>query len=337
MALWTTGSVENYVWNTATMSWVKETQPAGGGVAANVNLYDASGNPISSTAGALDVNISSPNPIPVSLPADTLITGSLSGLNQTVVFMVPPGVASVGLEVTGTWSGQINFQATIDGVNWYSIYGSSLLTAVNAIGGNGIFILPAAGFAQIQVIAYLWNSGTANISFNGSIGSTTSVASAPLPAGTNTIGNVNVNNGALETGGNLATLVSEMATLTAAVVAGGTGTPAGAVAVQFFPQKVNELQTLAVNVSSLGLNQIIAASGSQTIRIYRLLLVAATPVVLTIPSEGIAGVLTGPMTISTMVLDYQAEPWFTMAAGEAFNLYLGSAVQVSGTVWYTQQ
>src|ERR1700676_3134715 len=53
-----------------------------GAGASTVNIQDTAGNPLTSTAGALNVNVSSPNPLPVSI-----VSGELS----TVTVVQPTG------------------------------------------------------------------------------------------------------------------------------------------------------------------------------------------------------------------------------------------------------
>jgi hypothetical protein len=93
----------------------------------------------------------------------------------------------------------------------------------------------------------------------------------------------------------------------------------------------------AVSAARAGDNAIVAAVASQTVRVYRLVLVFAGTTT-AIVKQG-ATALTGTMTFqpgATLVLDFSEEPWFTGASGAAINLTLGSAVQVSGLIQYKQ-
>jgi len=92
-----------------------------------------------------------------------------------------------------------------------------------------------------------------------------------------------------------------------------------------------------VSAAAAGDNVLIAGSGSTVVRVYRVLLVFGGATTAVIKSGSTA--LTGTMSFQqggTMVLDFDDEPWFTGGAGQAIRLTLGSAVQVSGRIWYTQ-
>jgi hypothetical protein len=92
-----------------------------------------------------------------------------------------------------------------------------------------------------------------------------------------------------------------------------------------------------VSAASAGDNALVAADGTKVVRCYRLVLVFGGATTAIIKQGSTA--LTGTMTFQqggSLVLDFDEEPWFVGAAGAALNLTLGSAVQVSGTIWYTQ-
>jgi hypothetical protein len=128
-----------------------------------------------------------------SMPSNTTATGTLTAPAQVVTVTVPQGGSSIGLQVTGTWTGQIEFEATVDGTNYVSVYASNNSgTSTNATTVNGGFILPGAGFLTVQVRASALSSGTANISFNASVGTSGATLTGPIPAGTNNIGDVDV-------------------------------------------------------------------------------------------------------------------------------------------------
>jgi hypothetical protein len=90
--------------------------------------------------------------------------------------------------------------------------------------------------------------------------------------------------------------------------------------------------------SSSGANVVVAAVASQTVRIYRLLLVVSSPTNVEFLDGG-STVLAGPFplqTNGTIVLDDSGEPWFITSAGNAFEVNLSVSVTVCCTVWYTQ-
>lgn len=94
----------------------------------------------------------------------------------------------------------------------------------------------------------------------------------------------------------------------------------------------------AINFSASGDNTIIAASGSTTIRIWKLMLVVAGTTSLTIKDSAPTS-FSGAMPFTqggSLVLDFDSEPWYLTAAGKAFVINSSNAVQVSGTVWFSQ-
>lgn len=100
-----------------------------------------------------------------------------------------------------------------------------------------------------------------------------------------------------------------------------------------------QLQSTPISFNSSGANTIIPAVTGKVVRIYRLFLVVAGATNLTMEdtaSNAFSGAL--PMTANgSITLDFESEPWFTTAAGNGFAMNSSSGVQVSGTVYYTQE
>lgn len=96
------------------------------------------------------------------------------------------------------------------------------------------------------------------------------------------------------------------------------------------------LLSATIDISSSGDNTIIPGVTLQVIRVFRIFAISPSSVVVT-PKDGVGGTeFTGPLTLGSFVLDFDGESWFTCSAGNAFVLNLGTAVQVSGRVFYTQ-
>jgi hypothetical protein len=130
-----------------------------------------------------------------SMPADTTSTGTITAAAQTVAITIPNGCSAVSLQVTGTWVGQLEFEGTVDGTNYQSVEASNGTQTVNATTTNDIFVLPGAGYDTLRVRASSWTSGTANITFIGTIGTAASILTGSLPAGANAIGKLAANSG----------------------------------------------------------------------------------------------------------------------------------------------
>lgn len=101
-------------------------------------------------------------------------TASLSSLQASLVYQVDvatlPSPGSVGVDISGNWSGTLTFQATINQVNWFNI----LAIPATSVGGsptasttsNGQFIISVAGYAQVQVVFTSYVSGLAVVSMD---------------------------------------------------------------------------------------------------------------------------------------------------------------------------
>lgn len=132
------------------------------------------------------------NTVATSAAGNTAASGSITAVAQAVTITVPPGGGGVGIQITGTWTGQLDFQATLDGVNWEPVNTSNGVNSTNATAANGIFVLAAAGYSQIRARSTAWTSGTAVVTMNGSVGAGPVLLSSPLPQGNNLIGKVGI-------------------------------------------------------------------------------------------------------------------------------------------------
>lgn len=91
------------------------------------------------------------------------ITGTLT--TSTTTLAINTGdLSGVGISITGTWAGTITFQGTIDGTNWFTIYGYQLPDSSYSYTttANGQFFCCGAGLKQVQLSASL-SSGTATV------------------------------------------------------------------------------------------------------------------------------------------------------------------------------
>lgn len=124
------------------------------------------------------------------MPANVIGRGSLDAIEDTVSIILPAGCGTVGVYIKGTWSGQLNFEGTVNDTNYEAIEASNGTQSVNAVTTNDNYILPGAGYSKLRVRAAAWTSGTANVTFNASIGAAANILTGALPAGSNTIGTV---------------------------------------------------------------------------------------------------------------------------------------------------
>ena len=127
-----------------------------------------------------------------SMPVNSTSSGTIDALSESVSITTPNGCATVGMQITGTWVGQLDFQGTVDGTNWIPVEASNGSATINATAGNDIFVLPGAAYLKIRAVATAWTSGTATVTFIASIGAASNIITSSLPAGTNNIGDVDV-------------------------------------------------------------------------------------------------------------------------------------------------
>ena len=109
-------------------------------------------------------------PMPVFDP-DTLGSGTIAALNATVSVSLNADSA-MRVQITGTWVGTLQFEATVDGTNWIAVNavqaGSTVIPQNTTV--NGVFSPTPSGFASFRVNATAWTSGTATVSIRTSSG-----------------------------------------------------------------------------------------------------------------------------------------------------------------------
>lgn len=102
------------------------------------------------------------------------------------------------IQVTGTYTGPLSLQATIDGTNWVTVGMASAIKNVNtdtysttiASASTGIFFASCAGYVKIRITALAAVTGTATVSMNLSRAARTVTMDSAIPAGTNILGQV---------------------------------------------------------------------------------------------------------------------------------------------------
>lgn len=97
-------------------------------------------------------------------------TGSVTANNGTVTITPAQWLATVGIQVTGTFSGTLTPQCSQDGTNFVAIRVTprNTTTAVTTITSTGGWTGTAAACASIRVIGSGWASGTAVVTLDAS-------------------------------------------------------------------------------------------------------------------------------------------------------------------------
>jgi hypothetical protein len=173
--------------NTLANAWAtKITDTTNGPVA----VKPASTAPVA-TDPALVVAISpnSPTLLPLS---DVTASGTINAING-LISVASNGCSHVVASITGTWSGTISFQGSIDGSAWIDIPAYPIISSMGsnpasvAMGQedtttNGYFDVNAFGYANVRVIAVSWSSGTATIFLRATVGDGPNDVQAVIPA-----------------------------------------------------------------------------------------------------------------------------------------------------------
>lgn len=105
--------------------------------------------------------------LPWQAPANTCTeSGDLTATGQTVTLNRCPGAGAGAVQLTGTWSGTLQVQGSLDNSNWFSlpIYGVSGNfnpgTVLGSMSGPGIYSVALGGIHWARVRAYSMSSGT---------------------------------------------------------------------------------------------------------------------------------------------------------------------------------
>jgi hypothetical protein len=187
----------------------------GGSTTTTLNINTAFGTlPAVTSLGNLPISISEINGVAAAVSA----AGSLSTTTEvaaasgsiTTQNLVPAGVATAGsavevtmaggstaaIQVTGTYTGALSLQATLDGTNWITLGGTPLIN-LNTSGYlasitsalQSVFQCEAAGALKMRVTGLAAMTGTAVVTIRVIQGAAAMVAlDNALPAGTAIIG-----------------------------------------------------------------------------------------------------------------------------------------------------
>lgn len=146
-----------------------------------------------------------------AIPTTTSVVDPTASGNITTQNLVPAGVATtnsaveislsgqgtVAVQVTGTYTGALSAQGTVDGTTWVTLSslmnvntGALLASITSAL--QGIFQVETAGFNKIRITGLAAVTGTATVSLRATRQASLVGLDSPIPAGSNTIGAVTV-------------------------------------------------------------------------------------------------------------------------------------------------
>lgn len=159
-------------------------------------------------AGSWPVALASDHSALAVATADVTAAGTITTQNvvpagvatpNSAVAITPAGRGGLVVQVTGTYTGALSLQGTVDGSVWVTIGGTPLknintgaLSATIASATQSIFQAEVTGFAQVRLTALAAVTGTANVTMRATDSPPLVGIDAPLPTGSNVIGGVTI-------------------------------------------------------------------------------------------------------------------------------------------------
>lgn len=109
--------------------------------------------------------------VDITRVAASVASGSITANAQSITRALE-GESGVSVQITGTWVGTLQFEATVDGTNWVAVNGVGAGTAniATTTTVNGLFRNTPAGCASFRVTSTAWTSGTAVVSIRAALG-----------------------------------------------------------------------------------------------------------------------------------------------------------------------
>jgi hypothetical protein len=224
----------------------------------NVGNFPATQNVAVTSIVEVEVKNDVGNPLPIS-SSDVTASGTITAITQNVAISTV-GKSVVDIQVTGTYTGALTPQITVDGTNWIALstirnINTNAIAATIASATQSIFQAEISGSTQFRIIANAAVTGTATIILRASLAKgpsasvtqAVSAAALPLPTGAAT--------SALQTTGNtsLATIVTNtngMSVAQGSTTTGQVGSLTQAAVTTTAPTYVNgQTRPLSLNTS----------------------------------------------------------------------------------------
>ena len=129
-----------------------------------------------------------------NITTQNLVPAGVATANSAVE-LVLNGAIGLAVQVTGTYTGALSLQGTLDGTNWVTIGGTPLLNINSgawssniASATQSIFQSEVAGFLRVRVTALAAVTGTATVTMQGNQNTSVFGLDTALPVGSNIIG-----------------------------------------------------------------------------------------------------------------------------------------------------
>jgi hypothetical protein len=145
----------------------------------------------------------------ITPPSDNIQAGTITTTQNVAVSTA--GTSALMVQITGTWTGTVVFEVSLDGTTWQSTLLFPVFPdgtpAVSSTTANGNWTLPVGGVQQFRVRGNTVATGTANIELTAGQGQYGVVAYQPVAANLNaTIVGSKTNNNAAPNSSNLGVL-----------------------------------------------------------------------------------------------------------------------------------
>lgn len=110
-----------------------------------------------------------------NITTQNLVPAGVATANSAVQLPQATDYDTVAIQVTGTYTGALSLQGTVDGATWVTLGGTQALTNINtgaqsatiASGTTGIFQADVSGFQSVRVTGLAAMTGTAVVSIAG--------------------------------------------------------------------------------------------------------------------------------------------------------------------------
>lgn len=147
-----------------------------------LTLADSAGNLLGTPGGA----------VPVSAGYVVLASGNLAAVNATYDGVTDLSMySSLRVQITGTWSGSIIFQVSVDGTWTNKFVSGSSTTVITNTAGNGTWEASISGrYFRLLMSSYTSGTAVATVLYTTAPASLATVNVTSLPIGTNGIGSV---------------------------------------------------------------------------------------------------------------------------------------------------
>jgi len=144
---------------------------------------------------------------------DVVATGTITANGQTVTTATINGLGSAIIQITGTWTGTIQFEASVDGATFVVLNSraANAATTVTSTTTNNAWRIALSGWQVIRVRSSAWTSGTATITFRQSVGTAQTLQienQTVVGSGTFTVAGNKTNNNAAPGATNVGALVA---------------------------------------------------------------------------------------------------------------------------------